>query len=514
MWRTGWLCVSFLMLWNWCRAQSEAVLMYMDGQPVGVSEYRYFCSRHAEADLECFVDFKLTALAARRASLDTVGDVRLALKRYRSRLLREHLLGNARSDSVSVGHSRSLQDGACAGRVRVSQVFKYIPQNVSVHTLASIEARMDSLYQLLQAGRMTFEDCVGRFSEDKRSMWVVPLQMPAEFEDIAFAMSVGDVSPPFFTPQGIHIVKVLERDSLMECCSGHIDNPSLRSSLDSLKQRYGYAPDKAGVKELLRTGKTGKTLFVLDGKSFTGLDFALFAQSFPASLPRQLEAFVAKSVWDYAYVRLGVEEDGPVDELRFFADSLLGDALVRVEVDSRVEGDTAGVAEYFKRHIRRYDWPEARYDGIVLHCRTRRVAKRVRKFLKKLPSDEWQDAVRLGINQNTREVVAERGLFAPGDNAFVDSRIFKGGKPEPLSDYPHLVLLGRKLKGPERWEDVGQQLWDDYRASREETWRLQLRHRFKVEINEEVLKTVNSHGSKRLNHYLRTSNIEKGERGS
>ena len=524
MWKFGWLYVGLLALSGWCRAQTEAVLISVDGQPVGVSEYRYFCSRHAEAGLDGFVDFKLKALAARKASLDTVGDVRLALRVYRGRLLRERSLSGVRIDSVAGEYYRSLQEREHAGRVRISQVFKYIPQNVSARALGHIEAQMDSLYRVLREGRMTFDECVGRFSEDKQSMWVLPLQMPVEFEEVAFAMSVGEISQPFFTPQGIHIVKVLERegpsssrivhDRLVGQRTIHVGSPLLLSSLDSLKRRYGYAPDKAGMKELLRTGKTDKTLFMLDGKIYAGSDFALFVRSFPASLHEQLDAFVAKSVWDYAYARLEVGGNGLVDELRFFADSLLGDALVRAEVDSRVEGDTVGVADYFRQHVRQYHWPEERYDGMVLHCRTKRVARRARKFLKKISPDEWLEAVRLGVNREARDAVAERGLFAPGDNAFVDGRIFKSGKPEPLAGYPHLVFLGRKRKGPERWEDVGGQVWTDYRASREDAWRRQLRSRFKVEINEEVLKTVNSHGGNCLNRYLRTSNIGKGELGS
>lgn len=39
--------------------------------------------------------------------------------------------------------------------------------------------------------------------------------MPAEFEDTVFKMKPGEISRPFFTPQGIHIVKVLERKDIL-----------------------------------------------------------------------------------------------------------------------------------------------------------------------------------------------------------------------------------------------------------------------------------------------------------
>ena len=50
-----------------------------------------------------------------------------------------------------------------------------------------------------------------RFSDETGRFWVKKLQMPVELEDTVWALRPGGFSRPFFTPQGIHIVKVLER---------------------------------------------------------------------------------------------------------------------------------------------------------------------------------------------------------------------------------------------------------------------------------------------------------------
>ena len=55
-----------------------------------------------------------------------------------------------------------------------------------------------------------FFSCVVQFSDEKKAFWVGWLQMPVEFEDIVFGLNAGEISRPFLTPQGIHIVKVLE----------------------------------------------------------------------------------------------------------------------------------------------------------------------------------------------------------------------------------------------------------------------------------------------------------------
>ena len=294
-----WLCVCVLVVSGWCRAQSNTVLMYVGGKPVDVAEYRYFCSKHVEesASLEQFINFKLKALAAEKNQLDTVPDIRLLLSSYCHGLLQQCLWNNGHADSLINEYSRLLQKRKYAGRALVSHIFKYIPQNVSAWRLHEIEAQMDSLYQLLKDGKLQFDECVNRFSEDKGTFWVTPLQMPVEFEEVVFNLPVGKVSNPFFTPQGIHIVKVLEyqkqldsekvRQGLEERLLNQPNSRLLLSSIDSLKQCYGYMPDKSGVEELLREGKSTNTLFTLNGKAYTGVDFALFARTYPASVRKQ-----------------------------------------------------------------------------------------------------------------------------------------------------------------------------------------------------------------------------------
>ena len=62
-----------------------------------------------------------------------------------------------------------------------------------------------------------------------------------------------------------------------------------------------------------------------------------------------------------------------------------------------------------------------------------------------------------------------------------------------LNDYPIDAVFGKKLKRPDDYNDVRQQVIEDYQAYLEQTWVASLRKRYPVEINQEVLKTVNKH---------------------
>ena len=170
-------------------------------------------------------------------------------------------------------------------------------------------------------------------------------------------------------------------------------------------------------------------------------------------------------------------------------DTLLARAATLRVQESEVAGPD--LAAYFERHRARYHWDAPRYRGIVLRCADRRVGKRVRKMLKQLPPADWTDAIRLLFNSDGVQVLAEQGTFAPGQNPWVDERVFRRGKAPGTDGYPNVVLVGRKLKGPDDYREILDVLSADYRADRESHWLMGLRAAGMVEINQEVLKTVN-----------------------
>ena len=69
----------------------------------------------------------------------------------------------------------------------------------------------------------------------------------------------------------------------------------------------------------------------------------------------------------------------------------------------------------------------------------------------------------------------------------------KSSKRGKLTSFPFTTFLGEKVKGPETYQEVRGLLVGDYQNYLEERWIAQLRSTAKVEINQEVLKTVNNH---------------------
>lgn len=515
--RLFWMFI--LLGFGWAvSAQDDPVLMRVNGKEVLRSEFeRSYYKKGVPADagrkaldayVSRFIDFKLKIEVAEAAGLDTSRVFLKKLDDYRRGLIKSYLTDEEMAERAARQYYDKMKSDRHAGPVYVKHIFKYLPQTVSGHTLRATEQKMDSIYGALTkegTGSSAFDACVEQFSDEKTAFWVGRLQMPKEFEDVVFGLNVGEISRPFFTPQGIHIVKLLERQEILPF--EEMKDEMIRSQVhrygtdkatlafvEKLKKEYRYAPDKAGIGELLAKGNTTRTLFALDGRTYGGKEFARFAAAYPAGIRKQLEAFTIKTVLDYENSRL--EQKHPdfrlwVQEHR---DSLLLAAITDREIVQKSKTDEAGLKAYFDIHRSDFHWDKPRYKGIVLHCTTKRVKKQVRKFLKQIPEEEWLDAIRLTFNAGeTPKVQAEQGVFAPGDNIYVDGLVFKGKKAPSVLSFPFTAVLGRKQKGPDSWQEVRGLLVAAYQAYLEAQWTARLRAAAKVEIDQEVLKTVNKH---------------------
>ena len=91
--------------------------------------------------------------------------------------------------------------------------------------MEAVHKKADSISAAITAGKMTFEEAVKNFSDDKASrakngelQWFgagTSLRMIPEFEDAAFALKKdGDISKPIKTQFGWHIIKRLEKKEI------------------------------------------------------------------------------------------------------------------------------------------------------------------------------------------------------------------------------------------------------------------------------------------------------------
>jgi peptidyl-prolyl cis-trans isomerase SurA len=135
---------------------------------------------------------------------------------------------------------------------------------------------------------------------------------------------------------------------------------------------------------------------------------------------------------------------------------------------------------------------------MAYHVKEQADVKRAKACVKKLPFDQWAEKLRTTFNADSViRIRVEKGIFKEGDNALVDSIVFKKDTTvAKLKDYPIDAVYGKILKkGPEDYTDVRGLVVADYQEELEKNWVAELRKKYAVKVDEEVLKTVNGGSS-------------------
>ena len=510
---------NILPLALWCAAlgasaqQTDPVLLVVDGKPILRSEFEYIYNKNKNLSsveqkdvndyFRLFTDFKLKVAEAERLGLDTLPEFRREYIGYRNQLSRNYLTDTLVDAEQARRYYDRIDSLNHVSAVKMKHVFFYLPQTVSQSVVRKKTIQMDSIYEQLKRSPEQFDELVERFSDDKRTLRIGYLQTPEDFENYVFALHDGEISVPFFSPQGIHIVKVLEHvplpsfermkdDLIYRISRVRGVSPGTRAVADRLKQEYGFAYSEEGYQELVTTGRTEKEIFILADQSYSGDDFAQFARMFRRPFREQLDLFVLKTVLDYEDGRL--EEKYP--EFRYlmqeYKEGMLLFERSNREVWQKAASDTVGLEAYFADHQKTYKWDPPHYKGVVMHSVDKGLYKEARRLLKDMPESEWADFLTEYFNADgVQRVAVDEGPFEIGDNPYVDQLVFRGPKVAPREGFGYVKVFGRKLKYPESYKEVKGELISDYQKFLEDLWISRLRSEIEVEINEEALKSVN-----------------------
>lgn len=501
-------CCSVVLLF----AQQDPVLLRVNGEVIIRSEFEKAYKNHLASDsvkkgvkeyLNEFIDDRLKIIEAKTLGLNLEPGFQLKMKEYSGMLQGSSLIENNMRDVLF--REGVLSDRYTAERFLIMQIFKYIPQNCSSTELEKTTQMMTQLHTRLVADpQADFASYIEEYSDDKRTLEISRMEVGLEFEQSVFSMHKGEISAPFLTPQGIHIVKVLDKkDALSDSELSGMSQLRVRQRykngghgtfLQGLKEVYNYTPNVSAINELLTSGKTDRGLFTLNGKAYTSSDFYYFASSNPKAIRRQFDDFVTKSLIDCEVERIGKESPTYSQSVEEYEDAFLLSEITRRQVIDKARTDQAGLLAYFSVHKKKYRWASPRFRGVVLHTRDKKIIPEAKKLVKKIPVDEWGSLIMEYFNLGAvQQVQVEQGLFGEGDNPYVDDLVFKKGNVESLQSYPFTAVIGKKVKGPENYKEVLNTLVPDYEKFLKKRWITHLHDTYRVEINEEVLKTVNNH---------------------
>ncbi|MCI6082183.1 MAG: peptidylprolyl isomerase [Prevotella sp.] len=236
---------------------SDPVVMTINGQNVTRSEFEYSYNKNngdeviekttVEQYVPLFVNYKLKVAAALDARLDTLASFKQEFAKYRDQQVRPTIVTSedVENEARKIYDDRQKMIGD-KGLIRPAHILIRLAQKASSAAQDSAKARIDSIYACLRSGA-DFADLATRLSQDPGSAkrggllpWICTGQTLKEFEDVAFSLNKGEMSKPFLSPVGYHIVKMTDRkqlepyDSLRANIITFIEKRNLR---DAIAQR-------------------------------------------------------------------------------------------------------------------------------------------------------------------------------------------------------------------------------------------------------------------------------------
>jgi len=255
----------------------DKTLLIVDGEPITVGEFQYIYGKNNSDDVldrkalneykDMFIDFKLKVAEAQRQGLDTTMSFITELQGYRDQLARPYLTSTyARDSLLQQAYQRRLVD-LDVWHIAIKAPADAAPEDtlVAYNKIWEAYKRIKGSAEVVQGkGKQRnvrhynapkpFELVADQLSDDPSVKenhghigWVGVFQMYYIFENVCYNTPVGEISEPFRSPYGYHIVRIAgKRQDPGEFHIAHImlvtprahedDSAADKAQIDSLDQ--------------------------------------------------------------------------------------------------------------------------------------------------------------------------------------------------------------------------------------------------------------------------------------
>ena len=468
------LCMSLCAATTLHAQSADPEVMKINGKSILRSEFEYFYNKNNEATatagsqtsvndyVDMVINYRLKVQAALDEKLDTLSSFKKEFSGYRDAQLRPYLTDPEYEDSIAQAVYKAMKEQVGDSElVLVSHIMMVLPQKCTDAVKAAKKTRIDSVYQALQNGA-DFIELAKKCSEDFTTAqkggelpWIAPGQTLPEFEKEAYALQPGQYSKPFLSTVGYHIVYMKERKKL--------------EPYEQKKAEIMELLNARGIKDMAAEHRIKRLMEESKGQS--------------------REEVIAR-------VQKEACQDQP--ELKYLIEEY-HDGLLLYEASNRLvwqkaAKDKEGLTKYFKKNKKKYAWDAPRYRGYIIYAKSEQLLQQAREFFKKQETEEGVAEFNKSMPQDSLKKVRVRyGVFRQGDEPIVDWEAFGKEEPKANTVFPFRGCQGVMLNQPKLYNDVKAQVVSDYQDVKEKEWVKELRKKYSVTVNKEVLATVNKH---------------------
>lgn len=398
------------------------------------------------------------------------------------------------------------------------------------------EDRIQDIYQKLKQGE-DFEALAKQFSDDGSSASKGGMLSPfssgqisaQEFEDAAFGIeNIGDVTQPFKTQYGWHIVKLydkepippfevikpelqekVKRDTRSKLIDDALVNKLLAQyNVETTDNALDYFTSILSDNYLKRAWELpanfdGKKPFMkIEDKQFTYQNFGDYLlntqrnvvpkTALKTIILKKHKDFLNSNLITYKEENLENENEEFANILAEYRDGLLLFDLMETTVWNASQKDTIEIQEYYQSHKNKYVLPK-RIDAVVASSVKQKTLKKVSKLLEK---DMALEQIKNLVNSNDDiQVIFTSDIMDASHQILPKDFVFNKGVSKIYNHNSAFVIIKVKEILPETqktFDDAKGAVISDYQTFKEENWLKALRSKYNVEVNDAVLNEVKS----------------------
>lgn len=422
------------------------------------------------------------------------------------------------------------------GKRKVAQILLAVPNDASAEMKTKLKNLADSVYHLATSEGVSFEHLVDVYSNDRATagnQGVIPevgiAQFSPEFEQEVFALQQkGDISKPFLTHYGWHIVKLL---NIIPVSTDNTD-PLTVSSLKQQVERTGrlsiakktlvnkwmtlckFKEEPIDEKEFIaftdsaakdgsltnfKKIKPATILFSFTKQKITANDWAKFVRAIKQSgnTMGNLQTMVLLKEYEKLkcndYYQEHIEDFYPSvkEQSKEFDEANLLFGAMDKYVWSKANEDTAGLKNYYEQHKNKYQW-QTGISAIVVTANTKQTASALLDSFK-ISIDNWRSVV----SNYGASILVDSSRFENNQLPVTQKIQNKVGfisdveKSNNDDSYTFIYITALHNTPETRsFEDARGLVTNDYQQVLEQKWIESLKKKYPIKINQAVWSTI------------------------
>ncbi|MBN1387429.1 MAG: peptidylprolyl isomerase [Bacteroidales bacterium] len=438
-------------------------------------------------------------------------------------------------------HIIKVQDRrANQGRIKVTHIMKATPPGTTEEARARAKNEIDSLYHLLQNGA-DFSELAKNNSDDMMTApnggelpWFGSGEMIHEFSIAAFSLlRDNEYTEPVKTVYGWHIIKRLDKQPFPEyeeakkylqsrLSNSYLLSVSRKSFADNLKKEYNYKHHSNALEwfysiadstfrhgnDYIITEKVPReVLYSFASEECMMSEFAGYIKEYGSQAPDYNSEIFINTLLDQKVYNHLIEYENSILEEKYPAFSYLMnefyDGMMLFEISDsliwkRPENDNNGLKQYYDTRKDEFIEKEeamARIYEISQDAgkrKTRKIIKAIRRHHDN--GNYYREVMNVAVSGGDTLVRITEGTWKKGEDVILDDIRWNRGLSQQKTNNGIILvdILTIKKERYKDFEDVKGKILTDYQKYLEEKWLGELKSKYKVSVNRELLEKLKS----------------------